>query len=70
MCANKRYKLYGCAFASGWFHPACGSFYGLQWADNFNRRFELPAMLDRLACVAVRTAPRSRSVLAIDSVAG
>jgi transposase-like protein len=36
----------------------------------FNRRFDLPAMLDRLACVATRAAPRNYAAIKIAYAAG
>jgi transposase-like protein len=39
--------------------------YLAEFQYRFNRRFDLPAMLDRLACVAVRAAPRPYKTLKI-----
>lgn len=39
--------------------------YFAEFQYRFNRRYDLPAMLDRLACVATRVGPRPRSTLKI-----
>jgi transposase-like protein len=44
--------------------------YFAEFQYRYNRRFDLHALLDRLACIAVRAAPRTRSALKIDYVAG
>lgn len=44
--------------------------YFAEFQYRYNRRFDLPAMLDRLACVATRAAPRPRNTLKIYYVAG
>lgn len=44
--------------------------YLAEFQYRFNRRFDLPAMLDRLACVAVRAAPRPYKTLKIAHAAG
>ena len=45
-------------------------FTGALATSEYNRRFNLPALLDRLTCIAVRAVPRPRSALKIDYVAG
>jgi len=44
--------------------------YLAEFQYRFNRRANLPAMLDRLACVAVRAAPRPYKTLKIEYAAG
>ena len=44
--------------------------YFAEFLYRFNRRFDLPAMLDRLACVATRAAPRPYRTLTIADEAG
>jgi hypothetical protein len=39
--------------------------YFAEFQYRFNRRYDLPAMLDRLACVATRRAPRPCRTLKI-----
>jgi transposase-like protein len=44
--------------------------YFAEFQYRFNRRYDLPAMLNRLACVATRSEPRPRSTLKIACEAG
>ena len=44
--------------------------YLAEFQYRFNRRFDLAGMLNRLACVAVRTAPRPYKSLKIAHMAG
>ena len=44
--------------------------YFAEFQYRYNRRFDLPAMLGRLACVAARAKPRPRSVLKLRDGAG
>jgi hypothetical protein len=44
--------------------------YFAEFQYRFNRRYDLPEMLDRLACVATRAAPRPRKLLNLAYEAG